>query len=281
MSEPELTAEETDFETQLATLVVEAARSQQPEPAADEISPEKRIEPAPPTPPAQAPKFSQVLKPMVLGIEALSRAVKENTKTLEKIQDALAGQSPLPGLMENVQETLDRKQLLNQKLFDSLYEELRGYKDGFLLEVLHKPVVRDLITLFDDLSGLYAQMTGFVEKQEGEPELTPREKATLAQIKTHARNLDHVIHAMVEVMERVDVTRMEPSSGRLNKVTQRAVAIEPTESEEEDGMIARSVKPGFQWRERVVRPEQVVMKKWTDNYLVALPETVSAAQLAR
>ena len=171
-----------------------------------------------------------------------------------------------------MQETLDRKQVLNQKLFDSLYEELRGYKDGFILEVLHKPMVRDLITLFDDLSSLHTQIMDFFEAQGSQPELTEREHVTLEQIRTHGRNLDHIIHSVMEVMERVEVTRMDPTVGKLNKVTQRAVAIETAEIEEEDGFFSSSVKPGFLWRERVIRPELVVMKKWKDNYLVALPQ---------
>ncbi len=272
MSESELTPEDTDFETQLATLVVEAARNHSPAPLEEENCSEKKNAPVPALPFPQ-PNFLQMLKPMVLGIEALSRAVAENTNTLEKIETTLARQEPLPGLLENVQEALDRKQFLNQKLFDSLYEELRGYKDGFLLEVLHKPVVRDLITLFDDLSNLHTQMMGFFAEHSAQPNLTEREHATLEQIKTHGRNLDHVIHAMMEVMERVEVTRMEPTVGKLNKITQRAVAIVSADNEDQDGFIAKSVKPGFMWRQRVVRPELVIMKKWKDNYLVALPQT--------
>jgi len=41
---------------------------------------------------------------------------------------------------------------------------------------------------------------------------------------------------------------------KLNKTTQRAVSVELADNESEDGDIARSVKPGFMWRERMSGP---------------------------
>src|SRR5207248_1473217 len=115
MAQPELTEADSDFETQLATLVVEAARSQQS--SHDDWAHEKK--PAPPAPapaptPAPAPAATpanllQMLKPMVLGIEALSRAVTEHSATIGKIETTLAAQAMLPELMKQIQETLDRK----------------------------------------------------------------------------------------------------------------------------------------------------------------------------
>ncbi|HEV3148168.1 MAG TPA: hypothetical protein VGZ24_05935, partial [Chthoniobacterales bacterium] len=43
---------------------------------------------------------------------------------------------------------------VNQRLYDSLHEELLKYRDNFLHESLQKPFIHDLILLFDDLSGL-------------------------------------------------------------------------------------------------------------------------------
>jgi hypothetical protein len=44
------------------------------------------------------------------------------------------------------------------------------------------------------------------------------------------------------------------------------------ESAEEEGEIVRSCKPAFVWRGRVVRSEEVVIKKWKEGYLVAMKE---------
>ena len=66
---------------------------------------------------------------------------------------------------------------------------------------------------------------------------------------------------LVEVMSRMEVTQIEPGFGKLDKKNQRAIAVELADTPEEDGEILRSLKPGFIWRERMVRPEEVVVKK--------------------
>ena len=53
-------------------------------------------------------------------------------KATEGVVDA---QKTLPGLVENLQGMLDQKNGVNQRMFDALHEELKGYKDGFLLEI--------------------------------------------------------------------------------------------------------------------------------------------------
>ena len=45
----------------------------------------------------------------------------------------------------------------NSKLFDALHAELKGYKDNFLFDTLQKPFIRDLVSLFDDLSSMHEQ----------------------------------------------------------------------------------------------------------------------------
>ena len=47
---------------------------------------------------------------------------------------------------------------VNQKLFDSLHEELISYRDNFMRDALQKPFIRELLVLFDDLSRLAAQL---------------------------------------------------------------------------------------------------------------------------
>src|SRR5918998_315503 len=47
---------------------------------------------------------------------------------------------------------------VNQRLFNSLHQELKEYRDNFLRDSLQKPFIRDLVVLFDDLSTLSSQM---------------------------------------------------------------------------------------------------------------------------
>ena len=52
--------------------------------------------------------------------------------------------------------------------------------------------------------------------------------------------------------------------GKLDKRSQKAVAVELTENPDEDQDIVKSNKRGFQWRERIIRPEEVVIRKWKE-----------------
>ena len=69
---------------------------------------------------------------------------------------------------------------------------------------------------------------------------------------------------MVEVFLRMDVLLSRTAVGApLDKKTHRTVSFEPAASADDDATIARSVKPGFSWRERTVRAEDVVVRRWT------------------
>ena len=56
--------------------------------------------------------------------------------------------------MDEHMVALRNTESVNQRLFDSLHQELIKYRDNFLHESLQKPFIRDLVILFDDLSGL-------------------------------------------------------------------------------------------------------------------------------
>src|SRR5712692_983936 len=60
---------------------------------------------------------------------------------------------------------------VNERLYDSLHEELLKYRDNFLHESLQKPFIHDLILLFDDLSGLSEQLRTAVRSEEHTSEL--------------------------------------------------------------------------------------------------------------
>ena len=221
--------------------------------------------------PKKAPiSFLQMLRPLVLGLEALSRATVENTMVLTRLEASSTNHDVLPRIVSEIQEKFANKNEINQQLFDALHQELKGYKDGFILEVLQKPLVRDLITLYDDLAEIHRQMEAFLSGVKTDTTVGPALAPFVVHVKNTRTNLDHVMQFLLEIMARMEVNIMEPSPGKLNKTTQRAVSVELADNESEDGDIARSLKPGFMWRERIVRAEQVVIKKWKEGFLVAM-----------
>jgi molecular chaperone GrpE (heat shock protein) len=73
-----------------------------------------------------------------------------------------------------------------------------------------------------------------------------------------------------EVLNRLEVAIMPPHTGKLDKHSQRAVVVEMAEDQEQDGTVVRALKPGFMWKDRIFRPEEVVIRKWKEGFLVAL-----------
>ena len=57
--------------------------------------------------------------------------------------------------------------------------------------------------------------------------------------------------------------------------TSRTVTVEFTEDPDQDHKVVKVVKRGFLWKDRVVRAEEVVIRKWKEGYLSALGKNQS------
>ncbi|HEX8312784.1 MAG TPA: nucleotide exchange factor GrpE [Chthoniobacteraceae bacterium] len=225
--------------------------------------------------PAPAGGNAQMMRPVVLGLEALTRATGENTTILQKLNksagETVEAQKVLPQLVADLQTIVDQKNKVNLRMFDALHEELKGYKDGFLLESVHRPIIRDLITLYDDLAELQRQMAAAVHGNS--TEVSDPQAGLVQRMRTMEMNMEHHLEFIIEVLARLEVTQLPVGEGKLDKKTQRAVAVEMAEDPDEDADIVRTVKRGFLWKERVLRAEEVVIKKWKEGFLVALAPT--------
>ncbi len=176
----------------------------------------------------------------------------------QTVSSGLAKITPPPpsetgGLEERLQRmdehlvALRGTESVNQRLFNSLHQELKNYRDDFLRESLQKPFIRDLVVLFDDLTSLASQM----------------ELASGAANKGSqwSENLQNAIHSLVEVLHRMEVTEIEPKE-MVDRAFHRVISYEPADFAEDDGRIVLRLKRGFVWRDQVLRPEEVVAKRF-------------------
>jgi hypothetical protein len=248
MSPSTAMAAEPDFELQMRSLAEQAQLR------GDADKPDEIPEPVIP----------ESLRPLMVHLESLGRMVRENTMAIMRVDESIAAQSNiagLPRLITTLHEDLETRNGVSQKLFDALHDELRGYKDGFLLEVLHRPLIRDLILLYDDLSEIHRRTAAFLATMGAEAG-GAEAMAARDHLGRLTVNLDHIVDSLLEVLARMDVRRLEPVPGKLDKLNQRVLSVEPAATPEEDLTIAASLKPGFLWRERTVRAEEVTVKKW-------------------
>jgi molecular chaperone GrpE (heat shock protein) len=59
----------------------------------------------------------------------------------------------------------------------------------------------------------------------------------------------------------MEVSEIEPKD-IVDRAYHRVVSYEPSEFAEEDGRIVMRIKRGFLWRDQVLRPEEVVAKRF-------------------
>ena len=139
---------------------------------------------------------------------------------------------------------------VNQQLFDSLHAELLKYRDNFLHESLQKPFIHDLVYLYDHLNGLCEQLSTVAQ-----------EKGKRSRVSQWRDNLENAIHSLVEILHRFDVKEVEPRE-RVDRAWHRVISYEPADFPEEDGAIIMRVKRGFVWRGKLIRPEEVIAKRF-------------------
>jgi molecular chaperone GrpE (heat shock protein) len=139
---------------------------------------------------------------------------------------------------------------VNQRLFDSLHDELLKYRDNFVHESLQKPFIHDLVHLFDDQTSLSGQLGP-----------TSAEHKKTVHLTQWRENLENAIHALVEILHRFDVKEVEARE-TVDRTIHKVVSYESADYAEEDGRIVMRVKRGFLWRDKLIRPEEVIAKRF-------------------
>jgi molecular chaperone GrpE (heat shock protein) len=164
--------------------------------------------------------------------------------------------TPQPAVTDHLQLIEDQLSELvsrdrsTQKLIDTLHAELLDYRDNFVRESLQRPFIHDLVLLFDDLTGLAKQLGTAVDEQ-----------GPNVQVVRWHENLQNAIHSLVEVLHRFDVKEVETKE-TFDRAIHRVVCYEPASCQQEDGQVAARVRRGFIWRGKLIRPEEVIVKKF-------------------
>jgi molecular chaperone GrpE (heat shock protein) len=200
------------------------------------------------------------------GFRQLSKELETLTGRFERLEEALSKKidklaatiSPMKtvDLGERFQKIDDQlnamrgAETVNQRVFDSLHDELLKYRDNFLHESLQKPFIHDLVMLFDDLTSLSEQLRNAADQENQRGHVAPWRD-----------NLENAIHSLVEILHRFEVKEIEPKE-HVDRAFHRVVSYEPANFAEEDGCIVMRVRRGFFWRGKVIRPEEVIAKRF-------------------
>jgi molecular chaperone GrpE (heat shock protein) len=202
-------------------------------------------------------EFSEELRTLVIEATQISAPASKAAQPSERP----LREDEVRAILKPILDGIESRNTVSKSMFEALHGELKTYKDGFILEAVLRPVIRDLISVFDDLGDTHRQLAATISSLQS-TELKSGIKLLAESVSNTATNIDHNLHFILEVLERLDVTQMQTQAGKLDKRNQKAVAVESTDNEIEDLDVVRVVRRGFRWRDRVVRPEEVVIKKW-------------------
>lgn len=189
-------------------------------------------------------QLSAGMASMISAIHSLGQRVESLEESIVRKFEAMQFER-----LEQQIAALRESETVNQKLFDSLHQELISYRDNFVRDALQKPVVRDLIVLFDDVSGIAAQM----EKAAAEGA-----DPTVAQLRDNVANM---LHFLIEILHRLEVVEIEEKE-KVDRQLHRVISVEAAATPEDDGRIVRRLKRGFIWHDKVLRAEEVVMQRF-------------------
>ena len=193
-----------------------------------------------------------------------------------------------------------------QRMFDTVYNEMKEYKENTLLEAFHKPIINNLIRLYDHFKEVETQLESINEASDSdgseiEDSINPFESletwfsslsekarqkfvrsnkelaAILKSVQTVSKNhqsqfqidlaqfqknLKIVRIELEEVLYRLDVIPYTEHPKKLDKELHKTINAIPTDNPDEDEVIKEIRKIGFYWREKVFRPEEVIIYRY-------------------
>lgn len=132
---------------------------------------------------------------------------------------------------------------VRERSVQSMSDELAAYRENQAQRQL-RPLLIDLITLRDDLAKV------------GEA----ADRAT-----DTARLLDQFRDAVEQILARNGVDPFTVEGDVLDRTRQRVITVLPSDDPSANRRIAQRLRPGFQWYDRVLRPE------WVSVYRYAAP----------
>jgi len=137
---------------------------------------------------------------------------------------------------------------VKEKAFDKLYDEMKHQREiSDVIDRNIRPLLSDLLLLYDSMQRFDSWLEKNIESSE----------ATRTQ-------LENIVDELIEVLYRQEVTPMEPSA-MLNAKLHRAIKTENAETPEDDFKIVSIVRTGFLWRDKVLRPQEVTVKRFVNN----------------
>lgn len=164
-------------------------------------------------------------------------SLKENTTLLHEIKEVIQNKLEYDAVKE--------------KAFDKLYEEMRRQKEASdLQDRAVKPVLSDLLLLYDSM-----------KKFEKSMDIQSIKENEILQ------NFRYLIEELLEILYRQEVLPIEENTSDIfNSKIHKATKTENAESMDDNFKIVNIVRNGFTWRDKVLRPQEVIIKRFLNKF---------------
>jgi molecular chaperone GrpE (heat shock protein) len=139
--------------------------------------------------------------------------------------------------LRELRESFDSKIRYDQakeRQIEALHEELQAHRQGLYQQIM-QPVLIDLIDVYDEMTGQLATPDG------GAPD-----------------GLRFLAEMVEGVLSRYGVTKFTCDGDVIDRSRQRVIDTEATSEAALGKRLARRLRPGFEIKGRVIRPEWVV-----------------------
>jgi molecular chaperone GrpE len=188
----------------------------------------------------QETRLSLMGKPRIAAKERDGKQDRQQQQVLSFLSSLQANVSSLVRVIESRLRYDKTKEVA----FERLYQEMDELKQDQELTQL-RPLYIDLILLIDRMNNIYKEK---LESGSASPELT--------------NLLQSLSHEMIEILYRRGVELIVSTSSTFDPKIQQAVEVIPTDNPKENNQIVEVVRHGFKYKEVIIRPEEVIIKKY-------------------
>ena len=130
---------------------------------------------------------------------------------------------------------------VKERQIDALHEELQGHRQGLYQQIM-QPVMMDLIGIYDEMAGQFAGISGGPDG-----------------------GLGFLAEMVEEVLARYGVARYEVDGDAIDRSRQKVIGTQDTGDPELGKRLVRRVRPGFEMKGKVIRPEWVMTYRYVPD----------------
>lgn len=159
-----------------------------------------------------------------------------------------------------LQDLFDKQITRNQnqkQMFDTIYGEMKDYKENVLLEAFHRPIIQNLIQLYDRFEPVTNELKRITKTLESSEKSKLKEELSKLE-----KQLENLHFELEEVLYRMDVIPYEEHPIKLDRKLHRTLDTVSTDNPDKDEEVKSIEKIGFYWREKVFRPEEVTIFRY-------------------